>query len=235
MFIISEISPQFGNDLELAEQMIFQSKLAGAHAAKIQLYPTTMFFDNPNDYLVSRELSFDDFKRLKEFGDNLNIPVFATAFTEELLEWCTELKQKYYKVAARMHKESPELVEKIMVCDGRIFISVPAGYDESEFIVKDNYSYLSCVSKYPTLLEDVVIPDFKNSIFSGISDHSVGISAALYAAARGASLLEKHFTVSTALQRSNETAHYGSMDRFELEQIATLSREMELIALNNNS
>ena len=55
MFIISEIAPQFGDDLNLAEQMILQSKLAGAHAAKVQLYPADLFADNPASYLRARE------------------------------------------------------------------------------------------------------------------------------------------------------------------------------------
>ena len=88
MFIISEIAPQFGDDFDLAEQMILQSKLAGAHAAKVQLYPTDLFTDNPAQYLRDRELSFDDFKRLKEYGDKVDLPVFATAFTNEMLAWC---------------------------------------------------------------------------------------------------------------------------------------------------
>jgi len=32
MFIISEISPQFSGNVEVAEQMILQSKIAGANA-----------------------------------------------------------------------------------------------------------------------------------------------------------------------------------------------------------
>jgi len=200
MFIISEIAPQFGDDLDLAEQMILQSKMAGASAAKVQLYPANLFTENPAEYLKSRELSFEDFKRLKDYGDKVGLPVFATAFTNETLDWCIELKQKYYKIAARSHKENPE-----------------------------NCIYFHCVVQYPTLLEEMIIPDFNETIFDGISDHSIGISAALYASANGAKYLEKHFSVSTALQRFNEKAHVGSMNRFELEQISTLSREFELL------
>ena len=229
MFIISEIAPQFGDDLDLAEQMILQSKMAGANAAKVQLYPADLFADNPAPYLCARELSFDDFKRLIDFGNKVGLPVFATAFTNEMLEWCIDLKQQYYKIAARTHRENPELVEKVLAQQERVFVSVPSDIDPSEIQLKDNCSYMHCVVQYPTLLEDMIIPDFKNSIFDGISDHSIGISAALCAAAKGATVLEKHFTISTALQRSNEKAHVGGMDRYQLEQIATLSREMALL------
>jgi len=232
MFIISEIAPQFGNDLELAEQMILQSKMAGASAAKVQLYPANLFTENPAEYLKSRELSFDDFKRLKDYGDKVGLPVFATAFTNETLDWCIELKQKYYKIAARSHKENPELVERVLAQKETVFVSVPSDYDVSHVKVQENCIYFHCVVQYPTLLEEMMIPDFKNTIFDGISDHSIGISAALYASVNGAKYLEKHFSVSTALQRSNEKAHVGSMNRFELEQIATLSREFEMLNMN---
>ena len=229
MFIISEIAPQFGDDLDLAEQMILQSKLAGAHAAKVQLYPTDLFTDNPAQYLRDRELSFDDFKRLKEYGDKVDLPVFATAFTNEMLAWCIDVKQKYYKIAARTHRENPELVEKILAQKERVFVSLPSDYDVNVIQVQNNCTYMHCVVQYPTMLEDMIIPDFNNSIFDGISDHSIGVSVALAATARGATCLEKHFTVSHALQRSNEKAHVGAMDRQQLEQIAILSKKFALL------
>ena len=43
MFIISKIFPQHGGDLNVAEQMSLQSKLGGADAVKVQLYPGEMF------------------------------------------------------------------------------------------------------------------------------------------------------------------------------------------------
>lgn len=233
MFIISEIAPQFGDDLDLAEQMILQSKMAGAKAAKVQLYPADLFADNPAPYLRARELSFDDFKRLKNYGDSIGLPVFATAFTDECLDWCVELKQKYFKIAARSHLENPELVERVLGMQEVVFVSVPSDLDVSQIEVRDNCVYLHCVVQYPTLLEDMIIPDFQNSIFSGISDHSIGISAALSAAVRGATYLEKHFTIGSALQRSNEKAHVGGMTYSQLEQIANLSREIRLIGTIN--
>lgn len=232
MFIISEIAPQFGDDLDLAEQMILQSKLAGARAAKVQLYPADLFSDDPAPYLRARELSFEDFKRLKSYGDTIGLPVFATAFTEERLEWCMELGQAYYKIAARTHAENPDLVAQILGLGHTVFVSVPSDMNPAKIEVLDNCVYLHCVVQYPTLLEDMIIPDFQDSIFSGISDHSIGISAALCAAARGASYLEKHFTVSAALQRSNEKAHVGGMTFEQLNLISNLSREIELIGLN---
>lgn len=229
MFVISEISPQFGPDLDVAEQMILQSKMGGASAVKLQLYPADLFTEDPDNYLISRELSYDDFERLVKFGRTINMPVFATAFTEERLQWCIEVGQEYYKVAARTHRENSDLVEKITSRPERVFVSVPSDYDLADVEVKNNCIYLYCVVQYPTLLENVRFPDFNNSIFAGFSDHSIGISAAFFACAHGCRYLEKHYTLSHALQRSNEKAHVGAMNFEELRQIVDVSRELELL------
>lgn len=233
MFIVSEISPQFGNDLDVAEQMIMESKLGGAGAAKLQLYPAELFATEPVDpYLKSRELSFDDFKRLKEFGDRMGLPVFATAFDEERLGWCIELDQAYYKIAARQHRENPDLVETVIALGKPVFVSVPSDFDAASLNRRENCVYLHCIVKYPTLLEEMEIPDFSDGLFDGISDHSLGVAAALMAAARGAGYLEKHFTLSHAWQRSNEKAHLGAMTLEDLRIIKRISSEMERIPTN---
>lgn len=230
MFIVSEISPQFGNDLDVAEQMILESKMAGANAAKLQLYPAEMFSPEPVDpYVKSRELSFDDFKRLKEYGDKVGLPVFATAFDDERLGWCLELDQAYYKVAARQHKENPDLVDKITSMGKMVFVSIPHDYDASTVDVREGCIYLYCIVQYPTLLEDVSIPTFHDTIFDGISDHSLGIAGPLIAAARGARYLEKHYTINYAWQRSNEKAHLGAMTMEDLRAIKRISSDMERI------
>ena len=229
MFIISEIAPQFGPDLDVAEQMILQSKLSGASAAKVQLYPATLFTDNPSQYLIDRELSFDGFKRLVEYGDKIGLPVFATAFTNETLDWCIELDQSYYKVASRQHLENPELVDRILSLNKPVFVSIPNTMDPKLVKRVDHAVYLYCVAQYPTILEDMTVPVDFTDTFDGLSDHSLGISASLLAATRGCRYLEKHFTLNHALQRGNEKAHLGAMDAAQLKQIKDLSMEFELL------
>lgn len=231
MFIISEIAPQFGPDLYLAEQMILQSKLAGASAVKVQLYPTELFSKEPDPYVKSRELTFDGFQRLKEYADRVGIPLFGTAFTEDRLEWCLAVGQQYYKVAARQHRENPGLVERILALGKPVFVSVPHDLDPAGITPREHCIYLHCILKYPTLLEEVQFPDFQSSIFRGISDHSLGVSAAIHAAAHGAQYLEKHFTISHAWQRSNEKAHLGAMCQEELALIHRITADFDRMQL----
>tara|TARA_X000000950_G_scaffold199168_1_gene239844 strand:+ start:1351 stop:2034 length:684 start_codon:yes stop_codon:yes gene_type:complete len=225
MFIISEISPQFSGKVEVAEQMILQSKLAGADAIKVQLYTETQF-GSERAYL---SMSYSDLERLKIFADNLNIPLFATPFTLDKLEWCLNLNLTYLKVAARMHLESPDLVKEIMKQNIPTFVSIPSNLDPNSLQKYDHATYLYCVVKYPTRVDEFSMPDFNNSCFEGISDHTLGNSGALYASAHGATYLEKHFTLQNSHQFITEQAHLGAMTMDDLSLIKNISKEFEII------
>jgi sialic acid synthase SpsE len=225
MFIISEISPQFSGKVEVAEQMILQSKLAGADAIKVQLYTDTQF-GSERAYL---SMSFEDLKRLKIFADNLNIPLFATPFTFDRLDWCIKLNLPYLKVAARMHLEMPDLVKEIMKQKIQTFVSIPSDLNPSNVEKFDHATYLYCVVKYPTRLDEFSMPDFQKSCFKGVSDHTLGNSGALFASAHGAMFLEKHFTLQQSHQYITEQAHLGSMNMHDLTLIKNISKEFEII------
>lgn len=228
MYIISEIFPQHSGNLLMAEQMILQSKLSGASAVKMQLYPDNMFSNDGFDrsYLT---LSFESLRRLTEYSNKVGISIFATAFTLETLEWCKELNFPFLKVPSRMHKENPDLIEKIYSEDKDVFVSVPENLTLDVIQKSKKAKYLYCVSKYPTLLEEVNFPIFSKDGYLGFSDHSIGIAAALYASVKGCKILEKHFTISKAFQKSSEKAHLGAMDEIDLKNIYNLSNEFELI------
>ncbi len=225
MFVISEIFPQHGGSLAVAEQMILQSKMAGADAVKVQLYTATQF-GAERGYL---ELSKDGLKRLKEYADGVGIPLFATPFTTERLDWCIALDLPYLKVAARMHKEFADLTAAIMSHGKPTFVSIPSDLNTDEVIKFDHSTYLYCVVKYPTRVDEFAMPDFGNSIFQGISDHTLGNAGALFASAHGAKYLEKHFTLRKSFQYETEKAHLGSMDMNDLAEIKNTAFEFERI------
>ena len=225
MFIISEISPQFGGKVEVAEQMILQSKLAGADAIKVQLYTETQF-GNERAYL---SMSYLDLERLKNFADNLNIPLFATPFTFDRLDWCLKLNLPYLKVAARMHLENSDLVKEIMNQNIPTFVSIPSDLNPNLVQKYDHATYLYCVVKYPTRVDEFSMPDFNKSCFEGISDHTLGNSGALYASAHGATYLEKHFTLQKSHQFITEQAHLGAMTMNDLILIKNISKEFQIL------
>ena len=226
MFIVSEIFPQHSGDLIMAKRMILQSFSAGASAVKLQLVQNNMFSKDKIDR-SKNELSFEDFKNLVDYGREIGIDVFATAFNEETLDWCLKLKTKFLKIAARTHKENPKLVQDILKLKKTTFISIrPEEVKNFKFEKNKNFIYLSCISNYPTLLSDVMIPDFQNSQFSGISDHSLGIAAAIKSFVLGAKYIEKHFTFDKNLQKHYEKGHLGSLDFSDLKLLKKLTMEI---------
>ena len=73
------------------------------------------------------------------------------------------------------------------------------------------------------------MPDFKNSFFDGFSDHTIGIAACLFAASRGAKILEKHFSNYKNLNVATQQAHTCSMNFNELSQIREIIDSITLL------
>ena len=110
------------------------------------------------------------------------------------------------------------------------FVSIPSDQNPDSIKKYKHAIYLHCIVKYPTRIDEFEMPDFRNSIFEGISDHTIGkFWAALYASAHGAKYLEKHFTLSNSHQYVTEQAHLGSMNASDLSLIKNLSKEFEII------
>ena len=102
-------------------------------------------------------------------------------------------------------------------------------WDSSKLPFKknNNINYLWCLSKYPTEPKDLLkFPKkFKNSIYDGYSDHSIGIEMCLLAISRGANIIEKHFT----LDKSNTTIrdHALSATPEEFRQMVILGQDIK--------
>ena len=79
VYIISELCGQWGGSVERAEQMILQSKMAGANAVKVQLWDTYRMLGDNRELWEYLSMTKEQFLRLKEFADRLNIDFFASA------------------------------------------------------------------------------------------------------------------------------------------------------------
>ena len=219
MYIIAELHNQYSGDLATAEQMILQAKMYGAQAVKVQLYDSQRFYGDASRQYLS--LSFDATRRLAEYAKHLRIDFFASCFDEERLQWCLDLDFPLLKIASVTLEQNPALCERAVATGKRTLVSL-GRWDwkrKSAPFDAPNVEYLYAVSKYPTFLEDLELPDFRNSIFAGYSDHTMGTTACCYAIARGARLLEKHFILSPSLQKETEKAHAGGMTCDDLRAI----------------
>lgn len=96
--------------------------------------------------------------------------------------------------------------------------------------LKDRVMLLHCTSEYPAAFGDVHLRamDTLRSAFGlpvGLSDHTTGIAVPIAAAARGAAIIEKHFTLDKMLPGPD---HRASVDPPELKAMIVAIRQIEL-------
>lgn len=106
---------------------------------------------------------------------------------------------------------------------------------EGHAAVLKQVALLQCTSEYPAPFEDVnlkVMDGLKQQfgVSVGFSDHTPGIAISIAAAARGASVIEKHFTLDRTLPGPD---HRASLEPAELKAMVLSIREVEL-ALGND-
>ena len=220
--IISEIHPQHLGSIDESKRMILQSKIGGADFVKVQLYDAKKLFNNSDRHYL--QLNKDEFLELANYSKLIGIKLFASIFDEEKIKWCEEANINHYKIASRT-VEDTKLCEKIIETGKKVIISLGMyDYENKNLPFQgSNIKYLYCVSKYPTNLTDIKMPDFQNhSFFCGYSDHTIGISSCIFAASRGAEYIEKHFSNNKSIGVDTQMAHVCSMNLNDL----TLLREI---------
>jgi N-acetylneuraminate synthase len=95
--------------------------------------------------------------------------------------------------------------------------------------LRDRVSLLHCTSDYPTRPEDVNLfaMDTLRDTFglpTGLSDHTAGIAVSVAAIARGATVVEKHFTLDRSLPGPD---HAASLSAAELKDLVSAIRQVE--------
>ncbi|MNC24764.1 N,N'-diacetyllegionaminic acid synthase [compost metagenome] len=101
---------------------------------------------------------------------------------------------------------------------------------EAKKWLKDYVTILHCTTEYPTPYPNInlmAMEQLKNDfhVNIGLSDHSEGIYAAVAAVARGAGIIEKHFTTSRLLPGPD---HRASLEPNELTEMVQAIRIVEL-------
>lgn len=100
---------------------------------------------------------------------------------------------------------------------------------EGQEILKQNVTLLHCTTEYPAPFEEVNLKamDTMEQAFGlpvGFSDHTDGIAVAIGAVARGATVIEKHFTLDKTLPGPD---HKASLEPDELKLMITSIRQIE--------
>lgn len=217
-----------------AEKMV--SKRAGK--AEYQL-ETTDKGESQLDMLKKLELTSDMHKQLIDYCREKNIMFLSTPFDIESLHFLIECGMEIIKVPSGEITNYPYLREVgRCAADGKkVFLSTGmSSLEEVKAaieILRANGSreieVLHCNTEYPTPYEDANLRAMLTlkeelGIPAGYSDHTLGIEVPVAAAALGAVVIEKHFTLNRNMEGPD---HRASLEPMELAQMVSAIRHIE--------
>ena len=231
MKIILDLCNQHYGSISELKRMSSLAFLSGADAIKIQLMDSEKLLGVTNKKY--RDVSFNDAYELAKYCSDVGIEFMASVFDKERFGWLNDLGVKTHKIASRTSKHDLELCELIL-SDGKptIISTGMHSFGEFPFSHSEQIDYLFCVSKYPTYLDDenlAKMPHFKRTEYTGYSDHTIGIGAALKAQLLGAKILEKHFSNNIGAQTKLEGGHLGSFDSHSLRNFVNISKQFKIM------
>lgn len=229
-YIIAEMSANHNKSFEHAIKIVEMAKEIGADAVKLQTYaPDTITIDcrnkwfriGPDNHWSGRNL-YDLYKeahtpwewvpKLKEKADEIGIDLFSTPFDFSAVDYLEKMKMPAYKIASFEIVDLP-LIEYIAKTGKPIIMSTGMAkiseIEEAVEVVKKAENtqlvLLKCLSAYPSPPNEMNLKTINNlsetfAVPSGLSDHSLGIGAAIAGVVLGASIIEKHFTLSRKIK-----------------------------------
>jgi len=226
--ICAEIGHNHNGDFAIAKELIHKAKELGADIAKFQLYDTDKLFKPDFEWywdLKRGELDFEQWTEVARECRKAGIECLASVFDTERVDWCQKVGVMRYKIASRSIYDT-ELLDKVISTGKDIIISLgmvdARGVPKITAPVKVDYLY--CIAKYPTPLSDLHFNEVDFRKYGGFSDHTVGIEAPVMAMARGARIIEKHFTLDKKMDGCD---HSGSMEPDELRELVRFARKFE--------
>lgn len=256
--IIAEAGVNHNGDLNTALKLCDAAKEAGADVVKFQTWKTEAIItktvaqaeyqqentgvkESQFDMLKRLELSYDDFRIIKDHCDSIGILFASTADEAESLDFLISIGIPFIKIGSGEignvsylrymgSKKMPVILSTGMSSLADIDISIQALREGGA----TDITLLHCTTSYPCVFENVnlnamnTIRDaFKLPV--GYSDHTLGSTVAIAAVAMGARVVEKHFTLDKNMEGPD---HKASSTPEEFKEYVKAIRDIE-VAMGN--
>jgi len=226
VFIIAEMSANHGRDIRKAYKIIDEAAKAGVDAIKLQTYtPDTITIDSDKEYfqvkvndawkgqtlysLYGKAYTPWEWQpKLKKYAESKGLICFSTPFDNTAVDFLEKMNMPLYKVASFEVVDIP-LLKRIGQTKKPVIISRGmSSLPELKLAINalrtngcPSIAILHCISSYPAEYKEMnlkTIPDLAKKFRTvvGISDHSPGITVPISSIALGASIIEKHITLS---------------------------------------
>ncbi len=253
IYIIAEAGVNHNGDPGLAEKFVDAAAEAGADAVKFQTFipeKVMSVYAKKAEYQAAATggdesqiemirklwLPYDAFTGLCGRCRERGIDFLSTPFDIPSLEFLLTLDMRYIKVPSGEITNLPLLMR---VAAAKKPVIMSTGMSEmgeieyAEKVLRDGgcpeVTLLHCNTEYPTPFEDANIramltlkQRFGGRV--GYSDHTLGITAPIAAAALGAEVIEKHFTLDRSMDGPDQSA---SLEPDELKAMVKAVREVE--------
>lgn len=259
-FVIAEAGVNHNGNLELAKKLVDAAYEAGVDAVKFQTFKSEEIVtpeaeqakyqtentgkkESQYEMLKRLELSYDNFRELKEYCDKVGIMFLSTPHScKDDVDLVAELC-KAIKVGSGDLTNLPILkymAEKnlpIILSTGMANMEEIKEGVEAVLPINKQLILLHCTTNYPTALNEVNLKAMETmekafGLPVGYSDHTEGIKVSLAAAALGACMIEKHFTLDKNMEGPD---HKASLEPDELKQLVDEIREIEARMANGES
>ncbi len=229
VFIIAELSANHNGSLDNALETIIAAKRVGADAIKLQTYTAdTITIDAKTDDFRLKQGTIWDGKYLHDLYKEAYTPwewheklfkaakdegliCFSSPFDKTAVDLLESLDAPAYKIASFEITDIP-LIEYVASKGKPVIISTGIAEIEDIQLAVDacrnqgnnNIALLKCTSSYPAPIEEanmLMVKDLSErfNVISGLSDHTMGISAPIVATSLGAKIIEKHFILDRAI------------------------------------
>ena len=218
VFVIAEAGINHNGSYKIARKMVEAAKKAGANCIKFQTHiaEKEMIYSNIKPGNISKkslwniikscELTEKEEKQIKNYCNSLKILFLSTPFSIEAVDRLEKLKIPAYKIGSGELTNLPFLHHIAKKHKPVILSTGMSTINEIRQAVNLFKSYriplilLQTTSSYPSSYSDInlgVLEKYEKlfHVPVGISDHSPGIYIPLGAIAKGACVVEKHFTL----------------------------------------
>lgn len=253
--IIAEAGVNHNGKLDLAKKMVKVAKECGADIIKFQTFHSNAVASkyaemaeyqkvnravkesqNQKEMLKELMLSNEEFLVLADYCREIGIQFLSTPFDIESIQFLTPL-QDVWKIPSGEITNYPYLVEiaktgkEIIMSTG---MSTLEEIDAALEVLKNNGAgrvrLLHCTTNYPALMQETNLRAMLTlkehcGCDVGYSDHTQGIEISIAAAAMGASVIEKHFTMDKSMEGPD---HKASLEPDELSLMVKSIRNVEL-------
>lgn len=249
-FIIAEIGNNHNGSLEMAKRLVDEAIKAGADCAKFQMRSMSKLYLNAGDSsntaedlgaqytldLLSRfQLSTDQMFEVFDYCKAKNILSLCTPWDLESLKALDDYGVPAFKLASA-DLTNHGLLEA-MAKTGKPIIASTGMSNEAEIVEavgvlrKSNAQFvlLHCNSTYPAPFKDINLNYLERlkkigDCPVGYSGHERGIAVAIAAVAKGACVIEKHFTLDRNMEGND---HRVSLLPVEFNDMVQRIREVE--------